>query len=71
MFPELLLPKVSYICFAEPLKHFFWRWILQECKRMRNVVLETDIANVRKPVFATLAKGSEELNSNIVQDTSW
>ena len=44
---------------------------MQECKRMGYVVLKTNIANVRKPVFATLAMGSEELNSNIVKNTSW
>ena len=38
---------------------------------MRNVVLETEITNVRKPVSATLTESSEELNSNVVKNVSW
>ena len=38
---------------------------------MRDVVLETEITNVREPVSATLTESSEELNSNVVKDVSW
>ena len=38
---------------------------------MWDVVLETEITNVREPVSATLTESSEELNSNVVKDVSW
>ena len=63
--------KLSYICFADKFIYFFRRRILQERKGMGDIVLEADIADVRKPVSATLTEGSEELSSNVVEDASW
>ena len=71
MLSKLLLPKVSYIRLTQSLKSIFRGWFLQECKRMWDVVLETEITNVREPVSATLTESSEELNSNVVKDVSW
>ena len=70
MSPKLGLPKVCYLSFYESLVTFLGLWLSEKYEGVGEIVLETEVSNIGKPILKRLGGACQHFFRKSMQDVA-